>query len=55
MARYEVLAHIYVEAVDPTDARDVAVAVLAYMQDVANDDGAIVDCFVDLEPDCLES
>lgn len=54
MARYEVVAHIYVEAADPAEARDIAVAALEYMQDTSNDDGAIVDCFVDLEPDCLE-
>lgn len=53
MAKYEVVAHIYVEADDPANARDIAVAALEYMQDVTND-GAIVDCFVDLEPDCLE-
>ena len=39
---------------DPAEARDLAVAALEYMQDTSNDDGAIVDCFVDLEPDCLE-
>ena len=54
MPRYEVVAHIYVEADDPAKARDIAVAALEYMQDTANDDGAIVDCFVDLEPDRLE-
>ena len=55
MTRYEVVAHIYVEADDPAEARDIAVAALEYAQDTANDDdGAIVDCFVDLEPDCLE-
>jgi len=54
MPRYEVVAHIYVEAGDPVEARDIAVAALEYMQDISNDDGAIVDCFVDLEPYCLE-
>ena len=54
MPRYEVVAHIYVEAVDPIEARDIVVDALEYMQDTSNDDGAIVDCFVDLEPDCLE-
>ena len=54
MPRYEVTAHIYVEADDPAEARDIAVAALEYMQDTSNDDGVLVDCFVDLEPDCLE-
>ena len=54
MPSYEVIAHIYVEADDPAEARDLAVAALEYMQDTSNDDGAIVDCFVGLEPDCLE-
>ena len=54
MPRYEVTAFIQVEADDPAEARDIAVAALEYMQDTSNDDGAIVDCFVDLEPDCLE-
>ena len=27
---------------------------LSLAQDTSNDDGAIVDCFVDLELDCLE-
>ena len=54
MPRYELVAHIYVEADDPSKARDIAVAALEYMQDTSNDDGAIVDCFVDLELDCLE-
>ena len=54
MHRYEVVAHIYVEADGPAEARDIAVAALEYMQDTSNDDGAIVDCFVDLELDCLE-
>ena len=54
MPRYEVVAYIHVEAGDPADARDLAVAALEYMQDTANDDGAIVDCFVDIETYCLE-
>ena len=54
MPRYEVIAYIYVEADDPAKARDVAVLGLEYMQDTSNDDGAIVDCFVDLETYCLE-
>ena len=55
MPRYEVIAYIYVEADDPAKARDVAVLGLEYMQDNFYDgDGAIVDCFVDIEPDCLE-
>ena len=54
MPRYEVTTFIQVEADDPAEALDIAVAALEYMQDASNDDGAIVDCFVDLEPDCLE-
>lgn len=54
MPRYEVVAHIYVEADDPADAWDKAVVALEYMQDTSNDDGAIVGCFVDPEPDRLE-
>ena len=55
MPRYEVVAHIYVEADDPAEARDIAVAALEYMQDNFYDgDGAIVDCFVDIETHCLE-
>ena len=54
MPRYEVVAHIYVEAVDPAEARDIAVAALEYAQDTPNDDGAIVDCFVDIETYCME-
>ena len=52
MPRYEVTAFIQVEADDPAEARDIAVAALEYMQDTSN--GAIVDCFVGIEPDCLE-
>ena len=54
MHRYEVVVHIYVEANGPSEARDTVVAALEYMQDTSNDDGVLVDCFVDLEPDCLE-
>ena len=54
MPRYEVVAHIYVEADDQAEARDIAVAALEYMQDTANDDGAIVDCFVDIELNQVE-
>ena len=54
MPRYEVIAHIYVEADDPAEARDIAVAALEYMQDTSNDDGALVDCFVDIETYCME-
>ena len=54
MPRYEVTAYIQVEAEGPAEACGVAVAALEYMQDTSNDDGAIVDCFVGLEPDCLE-
>ena len=54
MPRYEVIAHIYVEADDPIEARDNVVDALEYMQDTSNDDGAIVDCFVDIETYCME-
>ena len=54
MPRYEVTTFIQVEADDPAEAIYIAAAALEYMQDTANDDGAIVDCFVDLELDCLE-
>ena len=54
MPRYEVTAFIQVEADDPAEALYIAVAALEYMQDTANDDGAIVNCFVDSEPDRLE-
>ena len=54
MPRYEVTAYIQVEAGDPAEARDIAVAALEYMQDTLNVDLDFIDCFVDLEPDCLE-
>ena len=54
MPRYEVTAYIYVEADDPAKARDIAVAALEYMQDTLSVDLDFIDCFVDLEPYCLE-
>ena len=51
MPRYEATAYIQVEADDPAEARDIAVAALEYMQDTLNVD---FDCFVDLEPYYLE-
>lgn len=54
MPRYEVTAYIQVEADDPAEAHDIAVAALEYMQDTLGVDLDFVDCFVDLEPDCLE-
>ena len=54
MPRYEVVAYIHVEAGDPAEARDIAVAALEYAQDTSNDDGAIVDCLVDIEPNQVE-
>jgi hypothetical protein len=52
--RYEVTAYLQVEADDPAEARDIAVAALEYMQDTLSVDLDFVDCFVDLEPHQVE-
>ena len=54
MPRYEVSAYIQVEAAGPAEAFDTAVAALEYMSGLVITDGAIVDFFVDLEPDQVE-
>ena len=54
MPYYEVVAYIKVKADNPAEALVNAVAALEYAQDTANDDGAIVAFFVDIETYCME-